>query len=662
MKVCLLGDTENSAHLVSQTSHPAWQWDIVAIEPMVPQDVDVLLVDLRQPLALEGGYLSFARRHSRASTKTPVVLACSEADLEGLRDEIDFSTAIGRNVFVTLAESEALSATLAAAFEWRRRALSFSALAPELPLPKQSEVEDIVAHRDLLFELLMNFLPDNIYFKDRDSRFLLVNQAMADKFRLPEPEALIGLTDHDFFGKEHAAAAREDELELLNGRVDIIRKLEKEDWPDGHTTWAQTTKLPIRTDEQEIIGTFGVSRDITSEREMDLKLQRERKLIRTLINLLPARVYVKDEDLRYTFNNSEHMRYLGLNEQSEAIGHRLRDFIDNAWARRVEAADRQIIAEGISVRNLEEYDESLNKWMLVNKVPLREEADRIVGLVGMSIDVTNQKRLEQTLKARNREMETELDLARALQQTFLPQHYPPLSAPTPDGHCRLEFAHHYRPSFTLGGDFLSIQALSESTASVLLCDVMGHGVRAALVTAMLRALTGELRSKADDPAQFVGALNHLLHDSLTDGSQLIFVTAFYGLIDLSSGRLRYCNAGSNCALVIRSPQELEKLDCGGQCDPALGLFSDFAFHVYETSLRCGSELICYTDGVIEASNADGEEFSEQRLFDQLRELPAAGKPRHFDKLMENLQAFCETDAFEDDICLFSARVVPEADT
>lgn len=657
MKVCLIGDPERSHHMVSQTTHPSWGWEVVAIEPMVPQDADVLVLDLNHPPALEGGYLAFARRHSRSSVQIPVILAADSQQVSTIRDEIDFSAAVGRNVFVCEASSHSLSQTLAEAIGWRNRARQFHAQKPEMPVPKnESAVEDVVAHRDLLFELLMNSLPDNIYFKDRDSRFLLANLGMAEKFRLPEPEALLGLTDHDLFGAEHAFEARQDEIDLLNGREEIIRKVEKENWPDGRVTWAQTTKLPIRTADGVIIGTFGVSRDITVEREMDLKLQRERKLIRTLINLLPARVYVKDLELRYTFNNAEHLRYLGLHSQADAQGRRLRDFIDNAWARRVESADRQIIKEGLSVNNLEEYDEALNKWMLVNKVPLREEEDRIVGLVGMSIDVTNQKRLEQTLKARNREMETELSLARALQQTFLPQKYPQVAGKMAQGPCTLELSHFYQPSFTLGGDFLSVQGLASGVASVLLCDVMGHGVRAALVTAMLRALTGELRAKAEDPAQFLAALNNLLHESLSQGSQLIFVTAFYGLIDLPAGRLSYGNAGSNCAVILRADGSLEKLDCKGECDPALGLFNDFTFTVHEVPLAPRDELICYTDGIVEASQSEGQEFGERRLFEHLqtsREAPEGGR---FKELVESLKAFTGTDAFDDDICLLSARL------
>ncbi len=632
------------------------------MEPLIPDDLDVLALDLKSSVRVSGGYVAFVRRHSRISAKVPVILATSDALVGALREELDFSAAIGRNVFVCGEQECDIRHTFAEVYQWRQRALAYTGPSTgqpgELPLPNEDAVELVVRHRDLLFDLLMNFLPDNIYFKDRQSRFLLANRAMAEKFQVPDPESMLGLTDQDLFGEMHATEARLDEQDILQGKVEIVRKLEQEDWPDGRVTWAQTTKMPIRTQEGLIIGTFGVSRDITNEREMELRLQRERNLSRTLLNLLPARVFVKDTRLAYTFNNLEHLRYLGLDSESDALGRKLRDFIDNAWSRRLEVTDRMIIEEGRCFRNVEEYDEALNKWMLVNKVPLRDPEGTIIGLVGLSIDVTHQKRLEQTLKARNREMETELALARALQQTFLPQSYPTLLSGPSDAAPKVRFAHFYQPSFTLGGDFLSVLGINDHVASVLLCDVMGHGVRASLVTAMLRALSAELRGKAEDPAAFLAALNHLLHESLDSGTDLIFVTAFYGVIDTQLGTVRYCNAGSSCAIILRPDGAAQKLDCEGQCDPALGIFDEFAFRVFTAPIGAGDEMICYTDGVIEASHQEGEEFGEVRLMDYLRQQHGETGRARLEKLVRFIKDYCGTDSFDDDICLFSAHFPP----
>ncbi len=121
-------------------------------------------------------------------------------------------------------------------------------------------------HRDRerqLLQTLLDNIPDSIYFKDRESHFIRVSAGMAQKFRLASAEAVIGLTDADIFTPEHASMAREDELEIMRTNKPIISLVERETWPDREDTWCSTTKLPLSNESGEVIGTFGISRDIT---------------------------------------------------------------------------------------------------------------------------------------------------------------------------------------------------------------------------------------------------------------------------------------------------------------------------------------------------------------------------------------------------------------
>ena len=113
---------------------------------------------------------------------------------------------------------------------------------------------------------LMDAITDHIYFKDRDSRFIRINQAAASWMRLKSPEEAIGKTDFDFFGTEHAQKAYRDEQLILQTGQSLINIEEKETWPDNHVTWVSTTKIPLRNVDGEIIGTFGISRDITERK------------------------------------------------------------------------------------------------------------------------------------------------------------------------------------------------------------------------------------------------------------------------------------------------------------------------------------------------------------------------------------------------------------
>jgi PAS domain S-box len=119
--------------------------------------------------------------------------------------------------------------------------------------------------RDLLHALMDN-IPDAIYFKDLQSRFLRMSRALAKKMGFSDPEKLINKSDFDIFTKEHAQQAFNDEQKVIRTARPIIGIEEKETWPDSHVTWVSTTKMPLRDKKDRIIGTFGVSRDITKRK------------------------------------------------------------------------------------------------------------------------------------------------------------------------------------------------------------------------------------------------------------------------------------------------------------------------------------------------------------------------------------------------------------
>jgi len=132
---------------------------------------------------------------------------------------------------------------------------------------KRKEAELALEQERYLLHALMDNLPHNIYFKDTASRFTRINRSLAEWFGLHDAAEALGKTDFDFFTDEHAQQARADELEVMSTGRPLLDREEKETWQGGKVTWATTAKLPLYDEEGRVVGTFGISRDITDKKQ-----------------------------------------------------------------------------------------------------------------------------------------------------------------------------------------------------------------------------------------------------------------------------------------------------------------------------------------------------------------------------------------------------------
>ena len=160
-------------------------------------------------------------------------------------------------------------------------------------------------------------------------------------------------------------------------------------------------------------------------------------------------------------------------------------------------------------------------------------------------------RFAEELREKNAQVEADLNVAREVQGAFLPERYPTFPRNAPAKESALRFCHRYLPTGAVGGDFFDVLPISDTQAGVFICDVMGHGVRAALVTAMVRALAEELVSAAGEPDKFLVEINRGLLGILTQTRAPMFASAFYLVVDLARGELRYSSAGHPSALLVR---------------------------------------------------------------------------------------------------------------
>jgi PAS domain S-box-containing protein len=288
--------------------------------------------------------------------------------------------------------------------------------------PYRHEAELSTSETALLLETLLEYSPDAIYFKDRQSRFVHYSKSFVQLFRLNDRGALKGKSDADLFSEEHARQALADEKNIIKTGKPIIGKLERETHRDGRVTWALTNKMPWRDKLGQIIGIFGISKDITTLKKAEQCLAYERMLFRTLLDNIPDTIYFKDLQSRFiqvskskiekTLKRSPKLReFMSSHGHSPAaldsldtellVGLTDFDVFTEEHARQAFEDEQQIILTGKPMvdkpEKLTHQDGSVG-WVLSTKMPWHSENGSIIGTFGISRDITALKQAQDELE------------------------------------------------------------------------------------------------------------------------------------------------------------------------------------------------------------------------------------------------------------------------
>jgi PAS domain S-box-containing protein len=271
-------------------------------------------------------------------------------------------------------------------------------------ISERKRAEEALQYERTLVLALMENLPDRIYFKDSSSHFLRVNPAMVKLFGVSDPAEIIGKTDADFFSAEHAQQALADEQAILRSGQPILGIEEKETWPDGHEGWALTSKLPLRDPSGSIIGTCGISRDITERKRAADALRESEARLHTLVKTIPDLVWLKDPNGVFIACNTMFERLFGAKE-ADIIGKTDYDFLTRDLADFFRDLDRKVIAAGKPSIN-EEWntfkDDGHRVFLETIKTPMYDSMGTLIGVLGIGRDITARKRTEEELRENER--------------------------------------------------------------------------------------------------------------------------------------------------------------------------------------------------------------------------------------------------------------------
>ncbi|MEN8870198.1 MAG: PAS domain-containing protein, partial [Akkermansiaceae bacterium] len=308
-----------------------------------------------------------------------------------------------------------------------------------IDISKRRFAEDALAEERKMIDLVLDRVPINVYFKDKESRFMRANLSTAKRVGARTVANLVGKTDHEFFEKEHADLSRARELEIMETGKGQEEKLEHEIWEDGHDSWSLVTKKVWRGLDGELLGTFGLTHDVTELIETERNLEQiadklkvvnheiseERHLLRLVIDNMPVFVYFKGVDSKFVLVNQRMSDLVGAGSPEDVVGKSDAHFFGKQLVRESAIDEQKIMGTGKPVvKKLEKirWKDGHVSWAVSSKYPWYLPDGTLRGTFGISSDVTTlvetKQQLENIAKILGRQndaLEEQLGLAREIQ-------------------------------------------------------------------------------------------------------------------------------------------------------------------------------------------------------------------------------------------------------
>ncbi len=429
---------------------------------------------------------------------------------------------------------------------------------------------------------------------------------------------------------------------------------------DGNTFPAEVSVNLLRLSGEHYLSFF--IRDVTFRKEAEEKVRTGHAAIQNSGN----GIAVTDTEGMLQYYNPAMARLLGIHEEPEQqpickflCNPEMSETIHRAiLSRRNWSGELQMMCGGGSQM----------LTVLASVAPNLDADNNVIGMVWSLLDISDQKRIQNELRQHNAQLADDLNLANEFQLAFIQREYPTFPAGAPRDENAIDIGHTYIPSGAVGGDFFEVFAVSLTRVGIFISDVMGHGVRSALIVATIRGLIEELGPFRYDPAAFLSHMNRDLARIISHPGQTMFATAFYLVLDLTTGTMEWASAGHPPPLLLgQDGQTITPVtpDPPDQItQPALGLFPNTSFQSHTTRLSQGDMLLLYTDGIAETENAHGAFFDVKGLEHALRENADKPVAHCLGQIVLDAQAFSGNPHFDDDVCLIGMRLrklLPESE-
>ncbi len=575
------------------------------------------------------------------------------------------------------------------------------------------KTEEELSHERDMLHILLDHSQDAIYFKDIKSRYLRISRAHPALQYIDSPEDAIGKTDFDYFPIEHAQEAFDDEIRIIKTGKPVLGIIERETAPGAPEKWVFTSKMPMRDKKGKIIGTFGISRDITKIKQYEDELNKAKKDLERRVRLRTKDLQAANTNLEtrieqldfLTSTSYEMAQCVDINDLASVILGSFTSRLQNTAASlciKLKQGYSCISTSGIfsKGKNKESLERAIkllhadtltnptiiNNWSdllptakrpwsdLLNlpyyiAIPLLAE-NRHIGIIqlfageGASQIFQKEEKVLLTLAAHasvslsnaiyykelgeKAQLQGELDAARSIQQRLTPSFKPSIP--------RVNLKGIYSPAYEVGGDYLDYFVNEVGYWVVVIADVCGKGVAAALLMTMLRSVFRVEAGHETSAKKLLCSVNNSMQVNLDDRS---FITAVCLIINPDGTNMSYARAGHPQLIkVSNNGNRVKTYESKGVALGILPEVESFAQTIDELTipLNEGDRFFIYTDGLTEAFDKKKNAYSTKRLLNLLVKNIGTTPESVLDAIIQDIKVFTKGAPYHDDLTLIAMEV------